>query len=237
MGAGGAIPILGVVPDAADFALTAIELPFGKSDGKDFALATISLATTVAPGPVDGLAAGAKITTRMAKAGAKVADGAGAARRAITELGECGSQLELSSALMRRLLGAAGDYWAFGQGIDATKAARWAKAEGFGFEIGRASRFENARNAVVIGRDKLKLGQVNVIELAEEIQHGLDKATGEAGRFLRKYSGSGLSPERINELFHIEHFRRIIHNWEKGRFSFLSADDISGIRRIIGELE
>jgi len=233
----GVIPVFGVVPDVADLALTAIEIPFGKSDGKDFGLAAVGVFATVAPGPVDGLAAGAKITTRMARAGAKVADGAGVARRAITELGECGSQLELSSALMRRLLGAAGDYWAFGQGIDATKAARLAKAEGFGFEIGRASRFENARNAVVIGRDKLKLGQVNVIELAEELQHGLDKATGEAGRFLRKYSGSGLSPERINELFHIEHFRRIIHNWEKGRFSFLSAEDISGIRRIIRELE
>jgi hypothetical protein len=80
LGAGGAIPILGVVPDAADFALTAIELPFGKSDGKDLALATISLATTVAPGPVDVAAGGVKITTRMAKAGARVADGVGGLR-------------------------------------------------------------------------------------------------------------------------------------------------------------
>lgn len=90
---------------------------------------------------------------------------------------------------------------------------------------------------MVIGRDKLRNGEVNVIELAEEIQHGLDKATGEAGRFLRKHSRSGLSPDRINELFHVEHFKRIIKNWQSGGFSFLSAEDIAGIRRIIGGFE
>ena len=74
LGAGGMIPAYGIFPDAADLALTLAELPFGKSDGKDAALATVSLATTVAPGPVDVAAGGVKITTRMAKAGARVAD-------------------------------------------------------------------------------------------------------------------------------------------------------------------
>jgi hypothetical protein len=70
----GVIPGFGIVPDLADLALTAAEIPFGKSDGKDLWLASLGVVTTVAPGPVDGVAAGAKIGTRMAKAGAKVAD-------------------------------------------------------------------------------------------------------------------------------------------------------------------
>ena len=79
----GVIPGFGIVPDLADLALTAIEVPFGKSDGKDFGLAAVGVFATVAPGPVDGLAAGAKIGTRMAKAGAKVADGASVPFRAV----------------------------------------------------------------------------------------------------------------------------------------------------------
>ena len=86
----GVIPVFGVVPDLADLALTAAELPFGKSDGKDLGLAAVGVFATVAPGPVDGLAAGAKIGTRMAKAGAKVADGAGAAGKGLGELAEAG---------------------------------------------------------------------------------------------------------------------------------------------------
>jgi len=74
LGAGGMIPGLGIFPDAADLALTLVEIPFGKSDGKDAALATVSLATTFAPGPVDVAAGGVKLTARMAKAGARVAD-------------------------------------------------------------------------------------------------------------------------------------------------------------------
>ena len=80
LGAGGMIPAYGIFPDAADLALTLAELPFGKSDGKDVALATVSLATTVAPGPVDVAAGGVKLTARMAKAGARVADGVGGLR-------------------------------------------------------------------------------------------------------------------------------------------------------------
>ena len=85
--------------------------------------------------------------------------------------------------------------------------------------------------------DKLKDGLVNKIELAEEIQHGLDRATNEMSRFLRRHRGSRLSPDRANELFHVEHFQRIIKNWEAGKFQFLSADDIASIRKIIEELQ
>jgi hypothetical protein len=134
------------------------------------------------------------------------------------------------------LLRAIEDYWSFGRGVGVDDAAALAKAEGFGFEIGRVSRFENARSAVIIGKDKLRNGQVNVIELAEEIQHGLDRATNEAGRFIRRHAKSGLTPDRVNQLFHVEHFKRIIKNWEDGKFKFLSADDIAGIKKIIEEL-
>ena len=129
------------------------------------------------------------------------------------------------------------DYWKFSKGIDVDDAKALAKAEGFSFEIGRTSRFENARDAVIIGKNKLRDGKVNLVELAEEIQHGLDRVTSEAGRFLRRHKNSGLSPERINELFHVEHFKRIIANWDAGKFQFLSADDIAAIRKIIEELK
>jgi len=89
----GVIPGFGVFPDLADLALTAVELPFGKSDGKDLWLASLGVVTTVAPGPVDGVAAGAKIGTRMAKAGANVADGAGAAGKGLSELAGTGRNL------------------------------------------------------------------------------------------------------------------------------------------------
>ncbi|MSR27401.1 MAG: hypothetical protein EXS06_10390 [Planctomycetaceae bacterium] len=92
----GVIPGFGIVPDLADLALTAIEIPFGKSDGKDFGLATLGVFTTVAPGPVDGLAAGAKIGTRMAKAAAKVADGAGAAGKGLDRSLAVGQRLSAS---------------------------------------------------------------------------------------------------------------------------------------------
>ena len=76
----GVIPGIGVFPDLADLALTAAELPFGKSTTTDLGLATLGVVATIAPGPVDGVAAGAKIAARTAKAGAKVTDGAGCLR-------------------------------------------------------------------------------------------------------------------------------------------------------------
>ncbi|MEI8369107.1 MAG: hypothetical protein WCJ31_11800, partial [Planctomycetia bacterium] len=90
LGAGGMIPGLGIFPDAADLALTLVEIAFGKSDGKDLALATVSLATTFAPGPVDVAAGGVKIAARTAKAGARVADAAGAAGKGLSELAGAG---------------------------------------------------------------------------------------------------------------------------------------------------
>jgi hypothetical protein len=95
LSAAGVIPVFGVVPDLADLALTAAELPFGKSTTTDLGLATLGVFATVAPGPVDG-AAGAKIGTRMAKAGAKVADGAGAAGKRLDGSLAAGQRLSAS---------------------------------------------------------------------------------------------------------------------------------------------
>lgn len=146
------------------------------------------------------------------------------------------NELAPRSAVSQALGALYDDYWSFSKGMSIDDAKAAAAAEGFGFEIGRTSRFENKRSSIIIGRDKLKGGQVNLIELAEEIQHGLDKTTNEASRFLRRNANSGLSPERLNELFHVEHFQRIIASWEAGNFKFLSADDIEAIRKIIEEL-
>ena len=66
--------------------------------------------------------------------------------------------------------------------------------------------------------------------------HGFDRKTNGATRFRRRNSNKGMSPVRINELFHIEHFERIIKNWEAEKFQFLSENDIADIRTIIEEL-
>ena len=102
----GVIPGFGVVPDLADLALTAIEIPFGKSDGKDLGLAAVGVFATVAPGPVDGLAAGAKIGTRMAKAGVKVADGAVAAGKGLDGSLAAGQRLSASVRVTGEFLAA-----------------------------------------------------------------------------------------------------------------------------------
>ena len=83
---------------------------------------------------------------------------------------------------MQRFLQNIQDYWEIAGGISKERAAELAKAEGFGFDIGRESLFNNDRTAVIIGRGALKDGLVNRIELAEEIQHGVDRATHEASR-------------------------------------------------------
>ena len=90
LSAGGMFPGVGVIPDLADLALTLLELPFGKSDAKDVALASFGVFTTAAPGPVDVVAGGAKISQRLAKAGAKVADGVGAAGKGLDEFAASG---------------------------------------------------------------------------------------------------------------------------------------------------
>ena len=67
-------PLVGLGFDLADLALTLLEIPFGKSDAKDVALASFGVFATAAPGPVDVVAGGAKKSRRLAKVGAKVAD-------------------------------------------------------------------------------------------------------------------------------------------------------------------
>lgn len=121
------------------------------------------------------------------------------------------------------------DYWKVSGGISLDKAKAWALKEGFRFEVGRQSRFENARNAVVIAKSDLKNRRVNRIKLAEEIQHGLDRPTGEASKAIRR----GLT----NEQFHAELFERILENHAKGRFQFLTVDDLAALRQIIEALK
>ena len=89
----GMFPILGVVPDLADLALTAVEMPFGKSTVTDLGLATFGVAGTLAPGTVDVVAGGAKIAARTARAGVKVADGVGAAGKGLDDLASAGRKL------------------------------------------------------------------------------------------------------------------------------------------------
>lgn len=122
-----------------------------------------------------------------------------------------------------------GTYWEQAGGISVDLARETAASHGFGLELGRWSRFENARNAVVIGRPDLLEGQVNRILLAEEIQHGLDRATSEASRAIQR----GLD----NTQFHIEVFERIVKNYEAGRFPFLTLEDIRGLKVIIDGLK
>lgn len=119
-------------------------------------------------------------------------------------------------------------YWRLSGGVTQDEARAAVKIEGFNFEIGRESRFENARNAVVISRKGLLDGLVNRIELAEEIQHAIDRATHEASRATRR----GIT----NEQFHAEVFQRIILNYQNGRLSFLLPDDITNLRKLVQEL-
>lgn len=120
------------------------------------------------------------------------------------------------------------DYWQLSGGVTIDEAREIAAAEGFGFEIGRQSRFENARNAVVIAASDLKDELVNRLELAEEIQHGLDWPTHEAAKAIRR----GLT----NEQFHAELFQRILDNNTSGRFEFLTPGDFQSLRQLISEL-
>lgn len=121
------------------------------------------------------------------------------------------------------------DYWKISGGISLDEAKAWVFKEGFRFEVGRQSRFENARNAVIIAKSDLKNKQVNRIELAEEIQHGLDRPTHEASKAIRR----GLT----NEQFHAELFGRILENHAKGRLQFLKISDLSALRKIIEVLK
>jgi hypothetical protein len=121
------------------------------------------------------------------------------------------------------------NYWERSTGgLTQEQAAAQAQREGFGFEIGRQSRFENARDAVVIARANLQQGLVHRMELAEEIQHGLDRATHEASRAMRR----GLS----NAEFHAELFERILAHHQAGGHPFLTPEDIKAFHEAIKEL-
>jgi hypothetical protein len=121
------------------------------------------------------------------------------------------------------------DYGKHSGGISVDEARAIAQACGFGFELGRVSRFENARNAVIIAKADLRDGKVNQILLAEEIQHGLDRATHEASRAIRR----GLT----NEQFHAELFQRILDGQDTGKFPFLTAEDLTALRSVIEQLK
>ena len=69
----GAVPFLGIVPDAIDLAYTAAELPFGKSSKTDLAFATAGIAATAAPFIGDGAAAALKMSARVARIGGNTA--------------------------------------------------------------------------------------------------------------------------------------------------------------------
>lgn len=120
------------------------------------------------------------------------------------------------------------EYWARSAGISQDEAKAFAEAEGFGFEIGRQSRFENERSSVIIAKGDLRDGLVNKIELAEEIQHGLDRATHQMSR--AKARGATL------EEFHAELFERVVENCLTGKFPFLTVEDIAAIKEIVVNL-
>jgi len=119
------------------------------------------------------------------------------------------------------------DYWQYSGGITIDEAKVVARAHGFALEIGRVSRFDNARG-VVIARADLQGDLLNKLLLAEEIQHGLDRARAEASQALLR----GLSLEE----FHAELFERILLGREQGRFRFLTDNDAQAIKALIQRL-
>jgi hypothetical protein len=124
-----------------------------------------------------------RILTATALAGILKSIGAAALRASLTRVVPAGMKLDAAAVakavpnrVSTRLYSLLDDYWEHSGGISTDEATSIARANGFGFEIGRVSRFENARNAVVLGAKDLRSGQVNRILLAEEIQHGFDRA-------------------------------------------------------------
>lgn len=121
------------------------------------------------------------------------------------------------------------DYWEHSGGIAISDAEKIVKASGFNFEIGYASRFEPARNAVIIAAKDLKNQLVNRILLAEEMQHGLSKLTAEADAAILRAAG--------NERYHAIVFQRILDAYQKGAFAFLTPQDVSAITTIMTKLQ
>ena len=121
------------------------------------------------------------------------------------------------------------DYWNISGGISQQEAGAIVIAEGFEFELGRISRFENARNAVVIAKTDLQNELVNRVLLAEELQHGHDRQTHQAAKAIRR----GLS----NDEFHAELFQRLVERCRAGELSFLTENDIQGLLTVLKELQ
>jgi RHS repeat-associated protein len=133
-----------------------------------------------------------------------------------------------------RLSAVFGDYWKIGGGISKEEAETVVKR--FGFDLGPASKLQGSRfknykhsgGAVLISPADMRAGEIPRVLLAEEIQHGLDRATQE----MTKAGYRGLT----NEEFHREIFQRVLKNAESGVFDFLTDEDIQGIRKVIEAL-
>ncbi len=105
------------------------------------------------------------------------------------------------------------DYWNHSGGITVDEAQIACQGSRFRPRTRPGFSFENARNSVVVAKADLRGGKVNRILLAEEIQHGLDRATSEASKAIRR----GLT----NEQFHAQLFQRIVDGYAAGKFHSL----------------
>ena len=93
----GAVPFLGIVPDAIDWAYTAAELPFGKSTKIDLAFATAGIAATAAPFIGDGAAAALKMSARVARIGGNTASDVVRVAGRFDDMAVAGNNLVLQS--------------------------------------------------------------------------------------------------------------------------------------------
>ena len=93
----GAVPFLGIVPDAIDLAYTAAELPFGKSSKTDLAFATAGIAATAAPFIGDGAAAALKMSARVARIGGNTASDVVRVAGRFDDMAVAGNNLVLQS--------------------------------------------------------------------------------------------------------------------------------------------
>jgi len=206
---------LSIVSEGADWIVTINDIANADS-ASGAAIASISLLPFITSG-----------TIKIVKNGVNIVDFGPSQRAIYNRFVELGNTPD--SSVYKRLRAILDDYWKHAGGISVADATAFAKAEGFSFELGRASRFENSRNAVIIAKADLVDGQVNRILLAEEIQHGLDRATNQASRAIRR----GIT----NEQFHAEVFRRIIGNYSTGKYQFLTQEDIAALLGFVTRLK
>jgi len=207
---------LSIVNEGIDFAVTLKDIA-GAESVSDAAIASISILPFITSG-----------TIKLYRAGTKIIDFGPTQRTIYNSLANVGDTA--SAPVVARLRAIFDDYWKHAAGgvtVDEAKAI--AKSFGYNFDIGRQSRFNNVRNAVIIAKADLLNGLVNKVELAEEIQHGLDRATNEASK--SRYRGLTL------EQFHAEVYSRIVNNYAAGLFQFLTQDDIAALLGYIKALK